>query len=174
MNRKAKRRYQGKAGPLTDDQVFYYLNGFCLDGHKPDFHHPRVGGVLPLDCPFETPETMQQAWAANREAIIPKAPPFMRPWGWWQHDAPEPRRRTPMLYGFRSDRGHTYYPIGSTGVWSATGHPETEVIEDERDYLVRLGLLNEAERKLLEVESNDAQKEESGTETEAAPLSEMR
>jgi hypothetical protein len=42
MNKKPKRKYQGKAGPLTDDQVFFLLNGFCLDGHRPDFIKPAI------------------------------------------------------------------------------------------------------------------------------------
>jgi hypothetical protein len=162
-NRTRRKRLRNQS-ELTDDQVFYLLNGFCLDGHTPDFNHPRVGGILPRDCPFETPETMRQAWEDNREAIMPKAVPFLRPWGWWQHDAPEPRRRTAAVYGFGPDGWRHYLP-GTTGLYNPK---TTEAIEADRDFLIRLGLLNANERELLEVEKQNGQKEIGGAEAGAA------
>ena len=124
----------------------YLECGLCLDGHRPDYHHPRIRGVLPRDCPFADPADMARAWEENRDHLMEQTQPGKRPHGWWLHDAPEPRRRNPVLFAF-GVRGWTYYPPGTPGLTDAR---ETEQEETESAYLDRLRLWQDGEREAWE------------------------
>lgn len=165
-NRTRRKRLRN-CSELTQDQEMHLLHGFALDGCLPDYGHPRNM----VNFPFRDDDDRRECWERNRDLLMSQfSEPFRRPDAWWSYDAPEPRRRTPAVYAF-GPKGWTHYEPGTEGLFKPR---DTEIIEGELDFLIRLDLLNDAERKLLEVESNDAQKEESGTETEAAPLPEMR
>lgn len=130
-NIKRKVRVFGKSNSLTPDQAMQLVQGFTLDGAEPNYHHPRES---PLHgCPFEDIEHMRQCWEENRKRFLEQAEPFKRPWGWWEFDAPEPRRREPVLYGFGS-AGWSYYPPETTGLYEPK---PTEREESDREYLMR-------------------------------------
>ena len=126
---------------LTEDQAHFLSHGFCFDGFHPDYHHPRIGGELPMDCPFETMEDMRVAWIEDKDIIMAQSKPGERPWAFYRF-ATDPRRRIPMLFGF-GVRGWTYYPPGTHGLTDAR---ETEQEESEADYLDRTGLWLPGER----------------------------
>jgi hypothetical protein len=120
---------------LTEDQAHFLSHGFCFDGFHPDFHHPRIGGELPRDCPFETVEDMRVAWTEDKDIIMAQSKPGERPWAFFRF-AKEPRLRIPMLFGF-GPQGWIYYPVGTEGLFDAR---PTEVEETEYNYLTRLDL----------------------------------
>ena len=67
--------------------------------------------------------------------------PFTRPWMWWQHTAPEPRR----IIGYVEKMPkHLQYIDPHRKDW------KEPVEEEQLDYLVRLDLLTDFERRLLE------------------------
>ena len=106
-------------------------------------------------------QAFQREWQTRRAAILKQwiqARPGTRPFGWWQCEAPEARRRlggtgqatyeylnvTPRYaFGIPID----WWSGGSTrGVLPSVDDPP--VYESQADYLARLGMLvpNEAER----------------------------
>jgi len=137
-----KRRQKNGNTTLTEGQAMYLEIGLCLDGFHPDYNHPRMGGPLPRDCPFPTPDAMRVAWEENRDHLMAKALPGERPWAFFRF-ATKPRLRIPMLFGFGSD-GWRYYPPGTPGLTDARA---TEVEETEADYLTRTGLWADGERE---------------------------
>ena len=87
-----KRRSQtNRLAPLTDDQTMHLLIGWCFNSVK----------YRGLDFPFEDEEHRRQLWEHNRDFLIDKdvgnqwlytRRPGTRPAGWWDYEAPEPRR----------------------------------------------------------------------------------
>ena len=74
------------------------------------------------DDGFATKMEKRIAWYQHRDALLPGYTECRRPAAWWEFDAPEPRRVI----------GRTDYGM--------------ELLEDDEDYLHRLGLLSERER----------------------------
>ena len=47
-------------------------------------------------CPFGDADSMRAGWIERRDVLVRqwvRDRPGSRPWGWWHHDAPEPRQR---------------------------------------------------------------------------------
>lgn len=121
--------------------------------------------------PAEDPDSWQQLWRRHWAELLswwtqdpadhegPGSPggPGTRPWGWWEYDAPEPRRildrheatRTCAEAGIVPQSGFQFaFGIPTTYVkWSPTRPP---IIEAEAVYLDRHDLLTDRERKLYD------------------------
>lgn len=96
-----------------------------------------------LSWPDEPPLAdvdLESAWEDLAEELLAASPPGTRPHGFWQFDAPEPRRMVKVR------RRHNAYMAKQTG----QTHYVSEEPEPERDYLARLGLLSAKEQAALD------------------------
>jgi hypothetical protein len=99
-----------------------------------------------LDGEIEESE-LADAWAMLRDEMLPEhiaENPGTRPWAWWAFESKEPRRRV-------NDGPEAIGPATWFGTPSRfTAMPPAGMFESERDYLQRLGLLTDDERKALQ------------------------
>jgi hypothetical protein len=91
-------------------------------------------------------DELRAAWDDLREELLARhiaEHPGSRPWAWWQYDTPEPRRQI----------GPGPEPIGDADWFGCPskfrGIPPSGMYESEADYLERLGLLKDDERRRL-------------------------
>jgi hypothetical protein len=69
--------------------------------------------------------------------------PGSRPFGWWRYESKQPRQQ-------REEGPEAIGPADWFGMPSKyRGEPPAMMFESERDYLSRLGMLTEAERRAL-------------------------
>jgi hypothetical protein len=97
--------------------------------------------------PLEDDE-LAEAWAMFGDEILAEyiaMTPGSRPFGWWLYQAPEPRQQI----------GDGPEPQGAADFFGCPsvflGQPPSDMYESERDYLERLGLLTDDERKALQL-----------------------
>ena len=109
----------------------------------------RSGHDFDGDTPFQGPEAeyRREAWELCREALMTEATPGTRPAGWWDYEAPEPRRRL----------GGTGTPIPGRGLhrgkpgayFDDYSNEDPPRFESEEAYLARHGLLTPEETEEL-------------------------
>src|SRR5262249_49105146 len=113
------------------------------------WEHLRTGDSFEVELGEVTitEDQLREAWEQLRERVLAEhiaEQPGTRPWAWWQWDAPEPRRKLdPGPESSWPCRWHGY-PLVYGPV-----RPEDQY-EAEVDYLRRLGLLTEDEKRLLD------------------------
>jgi|GEM_PF-4379362 len=94
---------------------------------------------------------MRESWPVLREAVLEEHRRrhglFTRPWGWWEFEAPEPQR----LLRQEEDVKTREWILLHEGPDSPKlkNISKVDIYETERNYLIRLGLLTEAERAEL-------------------------
>jgi hypothetical protein len=96
-------------------------------------------------------------WDKFRDDVLPdyiEWHPGHRPWGWWEFDAPEPRRCVsgPGAFAFRNDDApdwtkHLHF--GMPAVHGGDDWDNPSHYESQAAYLDRLGLLTDDEREAL-------------------------
>ncbi|MHB8780327.1 MAG: hypothetical protein ACYC55_02930 [Candidatus Geothermincolia bacterium] len=100
----------------------------------------RYGEKWREDSPFENPFMRRVAWFANRDEIMTSSNAAMRSAGWWDYEAPEPRR----LLGQPAFPGKLLCTCGEFHDGFICE------FESDEDYLRRLGLLEPWEEAELE------------------------
>jgi len=138
-----RRRLQPRRGDVTCSP---WMAWKLATGHEMDFLLPR-GQEKP------TAEEVRAAWDAVGDALTAQhlagvedtadvgsvlaaeRGPGTRPWGWWEFEAPEPRRRL--------DDGPE--PVEGAPLWFGVpqfyrGIPPEGMYESQRDYLARFGI----------------------------------
>ena len=136
-----------REGTATGEELEHLIHGYCmLDG----------------DEPFQTEEERRECWEANRGFVMGLQGKqcqdesfllssrgvyfdlFQRPDAWWSYDAPEPRRR------LTGDPGAVVpgceYRKGKPTVFHVPDWDQIPEYETQKAYLMRLGLLNKAEK----------------------------
>jgi hypothetical protein len=91
-----------------------------------------------------------ELWAANRDDVLRewiRDYPGTRPYAWWQHDAPEPRRRIGGSGLVRNER-HAY-GLPTDADWRVVDPNNPPSFESQAAYLDRHGLLSDAEHRRL-------------------------
>jgi hypothetical protein len=86
---------------------------------------------------------LHDAWRELREELLDAwiaEHPGSRPWAWWRWDSPEPRRQ--VRPGPATVGPPTWF--GRPAIYKSC--PPSDMYEDERAYLSRLGLLLPGER----------------------------
>jgi hypothetical protein len=145
--RQPRRRGEG----LTE-----YHREFLRSGQLWD--HFRLGHI---NDPLLTEDEWREAWEELRDDILPawiEARPGTRPFAWWRFDAPERRRCTNGVHPFddplqreKLDALVRKHPCGCGALAYELnfGVPRlttwTAAYETEGEYLLRLGLLTDAE-----------------------------
>jgi hypothetical protein len=87
---------------------------------------------------FADPIERREMWNLHRDRLLDYTPAGQRPWGWWAHDAPEPR---PLIetkfvdWSWGPDRGRTV----------TMREPEPQ-----ESYLRRVGCLSDDEARQLD------------------------
>jgi len=136
VRRKTKRR---RASELSDFQVDFLRIGIPL------FTKPWSDDL----------EAVEDDWDYHRDALVAETP-FHRPYAWWKFDAPETLRvrqlgETPNAVAVAIDSkyseaaGYRY----STQVLQRGGYHFNLEHETEVEYLIRLDLLTDEEKRIL-------------------------
>ncbi len=126
------------AGKLTQDQLDYLTDGFCLDG-APDERWQISGRLMP----FPSWAALEKAWEDNRAEVraqVEKQKSWskeLRSWSWWTFDSPEPKRQ---LSGPKPVKGCGLYR-GLPGAWESYEDSKAAIFETDFEYLKRLDLL---------------------------------
>ncbi len=132
MSRRARlTKYEDVDVELTPTQWSYLLD---------------AGGML-LGVPFADDEAYRAAWDAHRDELMAsytRLHPGRRPRAWWSFEAPEPRRLAD---------GSIFQSAGRMvrGIPRRKVTDPPVVFETELDYLRRLDLLTESEKRHLGV-----------------------
>lgn len=130
-----KRVKRRRAVGLTHIRREYLLSGFCFFGITEGSRY---------DFPFADEAEMLEIWRAHRSQLLAECELGIRPFAWWELEAPKERRH--FLRGrLESPDGklfHGRYQCVSRGDWWALYEPEWAFLE-------RHGLLTAEEREVL-------------------------
>lgn len=141
---------------LTEQERLFLLEGWWLDGEKPNFGS-GVSGVGSKER-GQNRKWVCKVWERHGGRLLLEhiaRRPGTRPWAWWEFDAPEPRRQIEMpLWPLKIEpirERPASLPSEEIGPWAPGdyhfGMPRLtrgifyeEQFESERVYLERLGL----------------------------------
>lgn len=133
-----RRASKRKRTELTWAQLSELILG---PGENIEYSSRVLGPYYPNRSAFDSEEQAREVWLEHREQFeqyCPGSCPGHRPWGWWQFEAPEPRR----ILGWVQDEPSVISADGTLG-------GRSPVLEDEEEYLRRLGLLRPDEEQAL-------------------------
>lgn len=108
-----------------------------------------IGPAGATSSAFESPFARRDAWLEHCDDLMGETNAGTRPWGWWEFEAPEPRRVCSTRVLSEPTTGQPATIVSGDGFVSRVRHDG--VVEDREtreQYLLRLGLLSKSERAL--------------------------
>lgn len=136
--------------PLTEMQQEYLLDGWSLDDADDTL-------MAEGPAPFASEEARRAAWVEHRAVLLALHGPGRRPWAWWRHEAPEPRRQLaapepltelPKTESCFCVNGHLFCGLfnGVPNAWDCYEDFKEARFERDAAYLSRLDLWLPGER----------------------------